>query len=243
MPTSPASRDSAGAIRSDRDRGRNVTPAPSASKPDASPVSASPQVVETSLPTGDSRLRAIGAPELLRIKHIALFCSVRCPGDLILKTYDLARLLRDARVPVIAGFQSPMEKDCLEILLRGNQPVVVCPARGIGSMRIPRAWRAPIEEGRLLIVSPFDDARRRVTAKLARERNEFVARLARAVLFIHAAPGGKTEELAKRTFADRQRVFILESPNNDNLVELGIRSVKVADAPRLLAETLETHSD
>ena len=30
----------------------------------------------------------------------ALFCSNRCPGDLILKTYDLARAMRGAGVPV-----------------------------------------------------------------------------------------------------------------------------------------------
>ena len=29
----------------------------------------------------------------------ALFCSNRCPGDLILKTYDLARAMRDAASP------------------------------------------------------------------------------------------------------------------------------------------------
>ena len=201
-----------------------------------------PQVVEISRPDVDSKLRAIDAPRLLEPSLTVLFCSVRCPGDLILKTYDLARLLRDAGVPVIAGFQSPMEKDCLEILLRGKPPVVVCPARGVGRMRVPRAWRAPIEDGRLLIVSPFDDSQRRVTAKLARERNEFVAQLARILLFIHAAPGGKTEELAKRTFADGKRVFTLESPNNANLVELGIRPVKVADVPDLLSETLRTTS-
>ncbi len=190
-----------------------------------------------------SRLHTIGAPQLLNLNHTALFCSVRCPGDLILKTYDLARLLRDAGTPVIAGFQSPMEKDCLEILLRGRQPVVICPARGVGRMRIPRAWRGPIAESRLLIVSPFDDTQRRATAKLARARNEFVARLARALLFIHAAPGGKIEELAKRTVAGDKPVFTLQSPNNANLVELGIRPVKVRDVPDLLSETLETTSD
>ena len=89
-----------------------------------------------------------GNLDMLEERLTALFCSVRCPGDLILKTYDLARLLRDAGTPVIAGFQSPMEKDCLEILLRGRQPVVICPARAEwvecesrvrGGDRLPRA--------------------------------------------------------------------------------------------------------
>ena len=74
---------------------------------------------------------------LLGMPLTALFCSNRCPGDLILKTYDLARAMRDAGVPVIGGFHTPMDRECLRLLMRGTQPVVVCPARGIDNMRIP----------------------------------------------------------------------------------------------------------
>ena len=69
--------------------------------------------------------------------RIGFFCSVRCPGDVILKTYDLARMLRETDATIIGGFQSPMEKECLDLLLRGSASVVVCPARGLGRMRIP----------------------------------------------------------------------------------------------------------
>ena len=78
-----------------------------------------------------------GNLRLLKEPLTALFCSNRCPGDLILKTYDLARAMRDAGISVIGGFQTPMEKECLRLLLRGSQPVVYCPARGIEKMRIP----------------------------------------------------------------------------------------------------------
>jgi hypothetical protein len=37
-----------------------------------------------------------------------------------------------------------MEKECLELLLRGMQSVVICPARGIERMRLPSAWRTPL---------------------------------------------------------------------------------------------------
>ena len=97
----------------------------------------------------------IGNLRLLDEPLTALFCSNRCPGDLILKTYDLARAMRDASVPVIGGFQTPMERECLGLLLRGEQPVVVCPARGIDNMRIPRDWRPALDAGRLLVLSPF----------------------------------------------------------------------------------------
>ena len=66
-------------------------------------------------------IQTIGNQEILCEKKLALFCSIKCPGEIILKTYDLARHLRDTGVTVISGFHSPMEKECLRILLRGEE--------------------------------------------------------------------------------------------------------------------------
>ncbi len=121
-----------------------------------------------------SEIRTLGDASILTVHPAGFFCSVRCPGNVILRTYDLIRALRDAGIPVIGGFQSPMEKECLGLLLRGQQPVAVCPARSIERMRIPGPWRAPLEEGRLLVASPFEAQHRRPTAALSEARNRFV---------------------------------------------------------------------
>ncbi len=57
-------------------------------------------------------LATLGNLEILQQQKLAFFCSVKCPGAIILQTYDLARALRDAGVTVISGFHSPMEKEC-----------------------------------------------------------------------------------------------------------------------------------
>ena len=151
----------------------------------------------------------------------ALFCSNRCPGDLILKTYDLARAMRDAGVPVIGGFQTPMERECLRLLLRGEQPIVVCPARGIDNMRIPRDWRPALDDGRLLVLSPFPATIRRPTAELASQRNDLVVDLAQRVFIAHAAPGSKTEAFAFKLANAGKPLLTLDSPANEKLVEIG----------------------
>ena len=69
---------------------------------------------------------------------IGFFCSVRCPGDIVLKAYDLARALRSTDLTLIGGFQLPMEKECLDLLLRGSAAVVVCPARAATSWSVRR---------------------------------------------------------------------------------------------------------
>lgn len=181
-----------------------------------------------------------GNLRLLEEPLTALFCSQRCPGDLILKTYDLSRAMRDAGVPVIGGFQTRMEKECLRLLLRGPQPVVVCPARGIQNMRVTRDWRPALDDGRLLFLSPFPATVRRPTAKLAAQRNDLVASLASRVFIAHAAPGSKTEALARKLAASQKPLLTLDSPANGNLVGIGADVIvprKIGGSPVKLADS------
>ncbi len=170
-----------------------------------------------------SKVKSKGNLSLLDDELVAFFCSNRCPGDLILRTYDLAREMRDVGVPVIGGFQTPMEKECLRLLLRGSQPVVVCPARGIEHMRIPRDWRPALDKGRLLVLSPFPATVRRPTAELAAQRNDLVSSLASRVFIAHAAAGSKTEAFAEGLAAGGKPLITLDSPANGNLVGMGAK--------------------
>ena len=120
---------------------------------------------------------ALGDLALLDSRPLAIFCSSRCPGSLIVQASDLAHALRDRGAAVIGGFHTPVEAACLEILLAGAGPLIVCPARGMYKT-IPTELRKPLAAGRLLLLSPFDEAERRVTAELAAYRNRFVAALA-----------------------------------------------------------------
>ncbi len=144
-----------------------------------------------------SSLHVFGPVALLTAKKTALFCSARSPGDAILRAHDAARRMRDEGVTVISGFHSPIEKECLRILLRGKQPIVVCPARAIQAMRIPTECRAAFDAGRVLFLSPFAKEPRRVTKDSAARRNEFVAALADAAYIPHVSPGGQTARIAE----------------------------------------------
>ena len=183
---------------------------------------------------GEAPVALMGDPGILDGRLIGLFCSVRCPGDVILKTFDLARSLRDADVTVVGGFQSPMEREFLNLLLRGSARVIVCPARGLGRMRIPGDWKEPIGDGRLVILSFFDDRTRRPSATTAAERNAHVADLADVVLIAHAEIGGKTEALCRDANGDGKPVFALASNDNTHLFELGARLVDAENPKELI---------
>jgi hypothetical protein len=174
-----------------------------------------------------SRLWAMGPVDLLKKPLLGLFCSAQCPGEVILRIYDLARALRDAGAPVISGFHSPMEKECLDLLLRGSQPVVICPARSIERLSLPTAWRQAVEDGRLLILSPFAGRHRRPTVQLAEQRNDFIAALAGCVVVTYAAPGSKTEQFCQTLLNRHKPVFLLDSAVNESLLELGAWALSI----------------
>ena len=195
--------------------------------------------------TAETPISLLGDPALLDRKPVALFCSVQCPGDLIIKSYDLARALRAHLVTLIGGFQSPIEKEFLELLLRqpARQPghaespppsVIVCPARGLANMRLPRPWRDPLAAGRLLLLSTFPDSLRRPTAATAARRNACVAALAHSIFILHAAQGGKTETLCRQALAAAKPVHTLPSPHNAHLIALGAQSIAPDDPSPLL---------
>ncbi len=185
-------------------------------------MNATPREIEISGQT----IKALGNAEILQSKKLALFCSRKCPGNLILKACDLAHSLRDAGTTVISGFHTPVEKECLRILLHGSQPIIICPARSIEGMRIPSEWKQAIKQERLLLLSPFEKKHRRMTAALAEQRNQFIASIADNILFIHASVGSQTEQLARNCIQQREDVYALKHLNNQNLLDIGGISYK-----------------
>lgn len=181
-----------------------------------------------------ARVWAIGNLEILHKRLFGFFCTTRCPGSVILRTYDLAQTLRAASIPVIGGFHTPMEKECLDLLLRGTQPVVMCPARSIEQMRLPVEWHRPVQENRMLILSPFGAQHRRVTAALAEHRNRFVATLADDIFVAHAPSGSKTEQLCVELIEQGRRVNTLNLAENAHLMQRGA----IGNSPSELVDTL-----
>ena len=167
-------------------------------------------------------LTALGNLDLLQAQARAFFCSVQCPGNLILQTYDLAQNWRDHGVTVIGGFHTPMERECLRILLRGAQPIIIVLARNLGARQILPAWRDALAQNRLLVLSPFPRASR-ISAERSAYRNRVVAALAARVFIAYAAPGGKTEMLA-REFGASKTFETFDDAANANLVQCGAQA-------------------
>ena len=174
-------------------------------------------------------LASIGHLGLLSRPSIGLLCSVRCPGALILTTYEFAKHAPESGAVIVGGFHSPMERTCLATLLARHVPVVYCPARRLNERGVPRAWDGAFAEQRLLVLSPFVESQRRVTRALARQRNFLVAALADMLFVPYAMRGGTTEAVVRMSLHRGKPVCTLHDGENGHLMSIGVRGVALKE--------------
>jgi predicted Rossmann fold nucleotide-binding protein DprA/Smf involved in DNA uptake len=180
-------------------------------------------------------LAAVGDLNILQRPRLGLICSIQCPGSIVLKSFDAIRMLRDGGVTMIGGFHSPMERECLDILLRAPQPVVLCAARSLSRLRIGYEARKALAEGRLLMLSVFGDEVQRTTSTHAIERNNLVATLANAVFVPYATPVGKTWATAAEALKRGQDVFAVDDEANTELLACGVRACQSSNLDEILS--------
>ena len=155
------------------------------------------------------RLWWVGDLGLLDGPLVALLCSRVCTGTAATLTYDIVQRLRHTGCTVASGWQSPMEKESLRLLLKSPRPVVAGLARALPGARLGSDWRKAVSAGRMLVLSACPPEVKRVTADTAAARNLMLAALARRVFVAHAAPGGRTETLVKRLADGGKPVYCL----------------------------------
>ena len=69
------------------------------------------QLRQAAYPVPLPTLWLTGNTRILDMQLVGFLCSRRCPGDVIPRTLDLARMLREAAIPLLGGFHAPLEKE------------------------------------------------------------------------------------------------------------------------------------
>ena len=173
-------------------------------------------------------LQMLGERGILGRWKVGLLSSVKSPGSIVVATYDLCQRLRVEGVTVVSGFHSPMEQECMRILLRSPHPHVWCLARGM-MQRLPDTLvdcQRAVDEGRLLLVSPFGASVKRITREQARVRNELVAELSDVVIIPYASPGSSVERLSRVLLEAGKPLFTVQDGANEALLEAGARPLE-----------------
>jgi predicted Rossmann fold nucleotide-binding protein DprA/Smf involved in DNA uptake len=188
----------------------------------------------------------LGNFQLLGHPKLAIFCSGSCPPTIVSETEQVMEKIIAAGVAVIGGFHSDVEKRCLEILLRGDQPIILSPARSLDKLRIRPSYKEPLKDGRLLFLSFFRSHRHRSDTEMAFKRNLYVAALADKILIIHAARSSKTEELCRELISWGKTVCVLDHQANHNIIGSGGQTISANTVKGLtdaLADGVDNHQN
>lgn len=135
-----------------------------------------------------------GNKDLLIHHKLGFLSSRKCPAEVVLKSYEWAKKQRATENCVVCGNHSQIEKDVFEILLKGDQPLILVIPRGL-KKRWDKNWLENIEKGRLLIISPFKKEIVRITRDTAIKKNETIISLSDQLIIGYKSPNGQLDKL------------------------------------------------
>ena len=151
-------------------------------------------------------LEYLGNKKILTHHKTAFLCSRKCPADIVLKSLDWAKGKKDNGECVISCFHSRIEKDVFDILLKGTQPLILVLARGM-KKRWPKEIKNAVEQERLLIISPFGNAVKRITQDTAKERNKIMVEITDEIFLAYVHQNGNLDDLVKRLDPGKIKTF------------------------------------
>ena len=115
-----------------------------------------------------------GNTELLKQNKVGFLASRKISSLSILPTLDWAtEVSKREDIAIISGFHSKMERNVLEILLKGQCGIIIVLARGM-YRKLPKQYEEAMSQNRLLIISNEKENVRRVSEQTAHKRNEYV---------------------------------------------------------------------
>ena len=138
-------------------------------------------------------MHTLGNPDLLNLHKVAFLCSRSCPEAAALKARGWADEQCEKGTCVISGYHSGVERDVLRRLLRGKQPIIIALAKGLA--KLDPLLAAPMEAGRLLLITRYAASVSHADEAKCYQRNRLMVELADEIVVAHASPGGSLERL------------------------------------------------
>ena len=126
----------------------------------------------------------LGNRELLKQQKTAFLASNTIAPDVVLRCYDWATDEHEGCV--VSGFSSRLEQDVLHFLMKSKTPIIMVLARRM-YREIPEELKAPLDQGRLLIISTSASVRQSRITALA--RNRYICEIADQIMMVGVTDG------------------------------------------------------
>jgi predicted Rossmann fold nucleotide-binding protein DprA/Smf involved in DNA uptake len=122
-------------------------------------------------------METFGNTELLKMRKVGFLASRKISSISILPTLDWAtEVSKREDIAIVSGFHSKMERNVLEILLKGQCGIIIVLARSM-YRKLPKQYEGAMSQNRLLIISNEKESVTRISETTAHRRNEFVKSL------------------------------------------------------------------
>lgn len=126
----------------------------------------------------------LGNQTLLEKQKVGFIASRKFSTLDVLPTLDWAmQMSKQTETAVVSGFHSHLERNVLDILLRGKCPIIVVLARCM-YRKLPKQYEEAMMQNRLLIISYEKESVTRASEESAHKRNSHVEQLANEMLRI-----------------------------------------------------------
>jgi predicted Rossmann fold nucleotide-binding protein DprA/Smf involved in DNA uptake len=142
-------------------------------------------------------MQFLGHEQLYSLPSVGFLCSRKAVSGAVLRCYDWALAMRESGTCIMSGFHSPLEQDVLHFLLKGQQPVIAVLSSKLKTT-YSKEMQLALDEGRLLIVSPFEILPVRPTTTTAQVRNEFIFNHCQRVVVGYASKNGQLWKLSEK---------------------------------------------
>ncbi|MDE7465571.1 MAG: hypothetical protein K2M59_03985 [Muribaculaceae bacterium] len=144
-------------------------------------------------------MATLGNISLLDQKKIGYFASSKIASLSVLPTLDWAtEIAKQDDIAIVSGFHSKMEREVLDILLRGRCGIICVLARPIYKV-IPEKYRNAYAQDRLLFVSHNTSKSTMTSRHLCQKRNEYIASISNELVFSSLSPDSSLYPLSKLT--------------------------------------------
>ena len=144
-------------------------------------------------------MATLGNISLLDQKKIGYFASSKIASLSVLPTLDWAtEIAKQDDIAIMSGFHSKMEREVLDILLRGRCGIICVLARPIYKV-IPGKYRNAYAQDRVLFISHNTSKSTMTSRHLCQKRNEYIASISNELVFSSLSPDSSLYALSKLT--------------------------------------------
>lgn len=168
------------------------------------------------------KLWSLGAPAMLARRLLGIIGARQIDSDLALKSLRLVEeLALFNELAFVGGWHSPSEKGAFRILSSQGAPVVFCLAKSLDKLALSEDLDRRVSQGQVLLLTHCGLKAKRISRQASLRRNQVVAGLAGAVLFLSAPAESASLRLATSALRHGKPVFAPDHPINKELLSCG----------------------